>query len=146
MIDMMFLFICFLLLLLSFRLSPIISPFPVYSFFIVVSRHSSSRFILFFQESSHIPCCRAALFLPQLSSSFLTVCHSICWQTHLFRIGRKRTMMSYFVSVQRARLIEPNLGRCARFFFRCFFVPLIHSCHYSAQRDNSPLILQITAL
>lgn len=54
-----------------------------------------------------------------------TVCHSICRQTHLFRAGHKRTMTSYFVSAQRARLIESNLGRSARFFChaRCFFEP-----------------------
>lgn len=125
MIDKMFLFVCFLLLpSVIFHLSFL--PFPSIassSSFVVIHRLASS---FSFKRAPGTPCCRAALFLPWLSSSFLTVCHSICWQTHLFRIGHKRTMMSYFVSVQRPRLIEPNLGSSARFFFASMFFQASH--------------------
>lgn len=81
---------------------------------------SSSLFVVIHRLTSFFPVERVCSRCSSLSSHSLfaavvfilsTVCYSICWQTHLFRVGHKRTMMSYFVSVQRSRLIEPNLGR-----------------------------------
>lgn len=86
---------------------------------------SSSSFVVIHRLTSSFPVERVCSRCSSLSSRSLfaavvfilsTVCHSICWQIHLFRVSHKRTMMSYFVSVQRARLIELNLERSTSLF------------------------------
>lgn len=84
---------------------PFFSPsLPLYS------TVSSSSFIVIHRLTSSFPVERVCSRYSSLSSRSLfaavvfilsTVCHSICWQTHLFRVGHKRTMMSYFVSALR---------------------------------------------
>lgn len=89
------------------------------------STASSSSFAVIHRLTSSFPVERVCSGFSSSSSRSLfaavvfilsTVCHSICWQTHLFRVGHKRTMMSYFVSAQGARLIKPNLGRSTSLF------------------------------
>jgi len=87
------------------RFSPL--SLPLYS------TASLSSFVVIHRLTSSFPVERVCSWCFSLSSHSLfaavvfilsTVCYSICWQTYLFRVGHKRTMMSYFVSAQKPLL------------------------------------------
>jgi len=119
------------------------------SIFLVYSMASSSSFVVIHRLTS-FPVERVCSRFSPLSSSLFaavvfilsTVCHSICWQTHLFRVVHKRTMMSYFVSVQRTSLNWAESWKRRAFLSqRCFF-ELSSIAIITVQKENcSPLML-----
>lgn len=145
----MFLFILLLLPPSPGLLSPLLFP----SFFLFsrarssprsLHRPSSSRFIAFLSGERTRCRCRSSLSSRSLFAAVVfilsTVCHSICRRTHLFRATHKRTMMSYFVRV--LALIEPNLGRSARFFF-AFSLFLVYRHRRFTESSQSELAFDI---